>query len=63
MALAGCFQAALHRLGWEEGGEKKGEMSVPSSLIHYLASYLGGLSGQGETVSCGVGSGLQRVCL
>lgn len=36
------------------------------SLIHYLAHYLGGLSGQIETVSCRVGRGLggpQIMCL
>lgn len=43
-------------------GEKKrggGRDVSPFSLIHYLASYLGGLSGQSETVSCRLGKGVR----
>lgn len=47
--------------------KKKKARDVSSfSLIHCLASYLGGLSGQSETVSCRVGrrlGGLQVMCL
>lgn len=55
VTLAGGFQSALHRLRQEEGrGLKRGRNVSSFSLIHYLASYLGGLSGQRETVSCRV---------
>lgn len=53
VTLAGRLQPALHSLRW--GGGR--EVSVSFCLIHYLASYLGGLSGQSETVSCREGRG------
>lgn len=47
----------------EKTGEKKrgegGRDVSPFSLIHYLASYLGGLSGQSETVSCRLDKGVR----
>lgn len=64
MTLACGFQPTLHCLKWKEGGktgEKKGGKGrnvSPFSLIHYLASYLAGLSGQSETVSCRLGKGV-----
>ena len=39
------------------GGKQEKDVSS-FHLIHYLSSYLGGLSGQSETVSCRVGGGL-----
>lgn len=61
VTLAGCFQPTLHCLRCEKKKQGRGRKcrDVSSfSLIHYLASYLGGLSGQSETVSCRVGRGL-----
>lgn len=43
----------------KKGGVKKGRDVSPFSLIHYLASYLGGLSGRSETVSCRLGKGVR----